>query len=324
MIINFDIDVLEEEIIQLGKSIITKLLIDRTTKKNIIWATSDYELLGLEYGAKRHILPSQITGVNSKLIRPRIAKDKEHQVSRTRDKAEVFTPSWVCNKQNNLIDEQWFERKNVFNSVCGNRWITTKDNIMFPDVKGKRWKDYVDAKRLEICCGEAPYLVSRYDASTGEFIPLIDRIGLFDRKLRVVNENTDNKEDWYKWALRALQSIYGYEYQGDNLLLARENLFYTFIENALYKLNEMPDEKILNNVARVISWNVWQMDGLKYTVPFGKIEESYRQLSLLDIIDGTDTFDEPKSQQCKIMDWRADRSVVFASLVEGESNGWFI
>lgn len=28
-----------------------------------------------------------------------------------RDKAEVFTPSWVCNAQNNLVDNQWFGKK---------------------------------------------------------------------------------------------------------------------------------------------------------------------------------------------------------------------
>jgi hypothetical protein len=29
--------------------------------------------------------------------------------------AEVFTPSWICNAQNNLIDNTWFGRDNVFN-----------------------------------------------------------------------------------------------------------------------------------------------------------------------------------------------------------------
>ena len=27
----------------------------------------------------------------------------------------MFTPSWVCNAQNNLIDDAWFGRKGVFN-----------------------------------------------------------------------------------------------------------------------------------------------------------------------------------------------------------------
>lgn len=314
---NFDIDVLEEEIIQLGNSILYNLLKDRTTGKNIIWATSDYEYLGANFGAKCHIQPSLITGVHSKLIRPRIAKAKENQANRTRDKAEVFTPSWVCNEQNNLVDEQWFGRKVVFNSPCWNRWVTTKGKILFPDVKGKQWNDYVDARRMEISCGEAPYLVSRYDTVTGEPIPLYDRIGILDRKLRVVNENTYNKEDWYKWALRALESTYGYEYQGDNLLLARENVLFTFIENAIFNYDEIPDEKILRTAVRIISWNIWQMDGLKYTVPLGKLEDSYRQFSIFDTLEDIGILDEPQIKQCKIMDWRADRSLVFASLMEG-------
>ena len=39
-------------------------------------------------------------------------------------------------------------------------WETTTDPIIFPD--GKSWKDYVRDTRLEITCGEAPYIVSRY------------------------------------------------------------------------------------------------------------------------------------------------------------------
>lgn len=57
----------------------------------------------------------------------------------------------------------------------------------------------MDSKRLEITCGEAPYIVSRYDAATGEIIPIERRIGILDRKLRVVNENTETEEDWLFW-----------------------------------------------------------------------------------------------------------------------------
>ena len=71
-------------------------------------------------------------------------------------------------------------------------WISTREKIVFPDIKGKQWKNYIDARRMEISCGEAPYLVSRYDTVTGTSIKLNERIGLLDRKLRVVNENTDS------------------------------------------------------------------------------------------------------------------------------------
>ena len=71
----------------------------------------------------------------------------------------------------------------------------------------------MDSRRLEITCGEAPYIASRYDAATGEIIPLERRIGILDRKLRIVNENATDEDEWFKWAFRAFQSVYGYEYQ---------------------------------------------------------------------------------------------------------------
>ena len=50
--------------------------------------------------------------------------------------------------------------------------------------------------------------------------------------MRVVSENAKNEDEWLKWTVRAFQSVYGYEFQGDNLLLlARENLLHTFIDN---------------------------------------------------------------------------------------------
>ena len=81
---------------------------------------------------------------------------------------------------------------------------------------------------MEVSCGEAPYLVSRYDTITGKPILLKRRIGLLDRKLRVVSENTENVEDWYKWALFAFKSVYGFEWQGDNLLLQEKTFFIHF------------------------------------------------------------------------------------------------
>lgn len=47
--------------------------------------------------------------------------------------------------------------------------------------------------RLEISCGEAPYLVSRYDSVTGKTIKIKNRIGLLDRKLRIVSENIEEE-----------------------------------------------------------------------------------------------------------------------------------
>lgn len=77
---------------------------------------------------------------------------------------------------------------------------------------------------MEITCGEGPYLVSRYDTTTGDFIPVEERIGLLDRKLRVISENTETSGEWLEMAQKAYKNIYAFEWQGDNLLLAREAL----------------------------------------------------------------------------------------------------
>ena len=193
------IDIREDDLLALSAAVLDTLLRDHTTGRNIFWATHDYEALGSAYGYHSEILPQLITGENGMVIRPRVLKSKQNQTDRSKDMAEVFTPAWVCNAQNNLVDEAWFGRKDVFNVELENHtWTSTPDRIEFSE--GKTWKDYVRATRMEMACGEAPYLVSRYDATTGDPIPLQERIGLLDRKLRIVSENTDTTGDWLDWA----------------------------------------------------------------------------------------------------------------------------
>lgn len=314
-----DIDVIEQDIADYSYPLLDILLFDRTTCKNIIWATADYGYMGTYYEAQKPITPELITGNNTRLVQPRTAKKQSEQISRTRDKAEVFTPSWICNAQNNLIDEAWFGREDIFNTSDGVSWIATTKPIVFPEAKNKTWQKYVDAKRMEISCGEAPYLVSRYDASTGKMIALQDRIGLLDRKLRVINENVSDEVEWFRWAMRAYQSIYAYEFQGDNLLLARENLLYTFIDNIRFQLHREPTLRELKAIATVISWNLWQMDGMTCTIPYGEARDDPSQLSLFDIgfNDGQTTpQDEAFFKLCRIKDWRSKVIIKYKSLVK--------
>lgn len=184
--------------------------------------------------------------------------------------AEVFTPSWICNKQNNLVDNAWFGHENVFNTEKDNpdgthTWETTEGKIEFPE--GKTWRDYVTDNRLEITCGEAPYLVSRYDTVSGEPIAVERRIGLLDRKLRIVGENTATSGEWLAAAKAALRSTYGYEWQGDNIVLARLNLLYTMLDFYRAKFGREMPSRCLPGLAYIISWNIWQMDGLKGVIP---------------------------------------------------------
>lgn len=284
------------------RSVLPILLQDRTTNQNIIWATDTYEACGKGYSAKEPITAALVTGENSNIIQPRIAKAASDQADRTKKRAEVFTPAWICNMMVNHCDEVWFGRKDVFNTSEDKTWTPTEAPIAFP--KRKRWQRYVDSRRLEITCGEAPYLVSRYDASTGELIPINRRIGILDRKLRVVNENAADEAEWLKFAFRALESVYGYEYQGDNLLIARVNVLMTFMDAVQEKWQREMTYKELNRAASIISWNIWQMDGLKGTVPTDSLYARQHQVDMFSMLGLRPAIDETKRIQCKIMNWR--------------------
>ncbi|MCR4808847.1 MAG: hypothetical protein K5896_03190, partial [Prevotella sp.] len=97
------IDIREDDLLELSPKVLDILLRDHTTGKNIFWATHDYEALGSGYDYHSEILPELITGERGMVIRPRVLKSKENQTDRSKDMAEVFTPSWICNAQNNLV-----------------------------------------------------------------------------------------------------------------------------------------------------------------------------------------------------------------------------
>ena len=298
------------------------LLKDKTTKKNIVFATSVYSFQGCPVKETEQITEEFLKKFAQDEIQPRVLKNKKQQQERTRTKAEVFTPSWICNKMNNHCDEEWFGRKNVFNTEQWQSWRVNADTVLFDDADG--WKKYVDSKRLEITCGEAPYIVSRYDAATGEMIEIKRRIGILDRKLRVVNENTDNESEWFKWTLRAYQSVYGYEFQGDNLLIARINLLVTFVDYMQDRWDRVPTDTELKKIVNVIVWNLWQMDGMTSAVPYGKHKGEYEQFSLFDFVvtdqQEKQSEDEYDEVYCRIYDWRSDRSLTYKSMKEGKKD----
>lgn len=295
-----------------GEKVCMNLLKDHTTQQNIYWATDSYAELGEGFTFFDPITLEKITSYVSEdgvvltkeqyekyikqnpddkdkyqeIIRPRAVKSKKVQTQRAKDKAEVFTPSWICNAQNNLIDEAWFGRKEgLFNSPDPDnphKWINNEEPISFEGT-GKDWKDYVADMRLEITCGEAPYLANRYDAVTGEYNDVAKfRIGMLDRKLRIVSENVKDSKEWILWAKIALRSTYGFEWQGDNLLLAREALFFTFEEHYVEQFGEKKFNqnkmRMMPGVAYIVSWNVWQMDGLTYGLPGHKEDLENRKL----------------------------------------------
>ncbi len=323
--------------------ILKTLLCDRTTGRNIIWADNEYEALGDGYMGDDEITVEKITGMSSGIIKPRIAKEQKKQSQRTKSRAEVFTPSWLCNQMNNDLDEVWFGCRDVFNveSTTENgtkTWTITKGPIEFPKSKGHSWRAYVEAPRLEITCGEAPFVCSRYDTVTGDELPIGERVGFLDRKLRVVTEKTKTRKEWVRRALDALRATYGFEYQGDNLLIARINVLETFAEHLRDRWGSDPEQDELEQAAWIVSWNFWQMNGFTDAVPTNKMgaevestlgsfeepEPAPIQPSLFDLFDDVfpgETIEETKKEEpkdtvplCVIYDWQNGEPFEFASL----------
>lgn len=300
---------IQDEILKVyALGLLDRLLEDKTSKTNILWATDAYQKLGDDYRRDKEIKPYMITGNNSNVIKNRARKELEQQAERTKQRAEVFTPLWVCQKMIDHADEMWFKRADVF-------FANSKPTERVEFGKRQKWQHYVDSRRLEITCGEAPFLATRYNVLTGEVLPLELRVGVLDRKLRVVNENATDEQEWLKWAIRALQATYGYEFQGDNLLIARLNMLMTFEEYLYIKWRRKPTEEEYQKVANIAAWNIWQMDGLTGRIPFCNAQQKFMEANLFDFEETQGDLQVQNVQPpCRIYDWRRGSSVEFLQL----------
>jgi hypothetical protein len=303
---NIDI---REDYLAVNDNLLEMLLQDKTTSQNILWATDSYAPMGEMFAPYAKIKIELVTGIYGSLIQPRAIKSKEEQVYRKRDKAEVFTPLSIVKQMNDACDSKRITKHN--------------------------WQEYVALLKLEITCGEAPYIVSRYDPVTisQELLPLLKRVGFLDRKMKVISKYCDSHKDWIKWSKVAFQSSYGYEWQGDSLLIARENLLYSFIDYYKDKFKRTPTLKIQKEIAEIIVWNIFQMDGLKYVIPMSCKSEKV-------LIKGEETLFEKKDdcildrpcEGCEkkiaknhngayviIMDWVNGQTIRFVDIVSKQN-----
>jgi hypothetical protein len=286
-------DIIEDDIRTQMPHILEILLLDRTTStaktfRNIIWANDNYKEYGADsYAATAQIRPELITGKRGKLIMPRALKTAELQKRRTKTKAEVFTPTWIVKKQNDAVDANY---------------------------KADGLEAYTRRKWLEITCGEAPYMATRYDMGTGEIIPLTERVGFIDRKLARINAEVTDKAEWQRLVELAYKASYGFEWNGDSLLLARENLLYTYRDYYIEKWDESPIYGLFEEIAKIISYNVFQMDGLTYTIPLSESKERVQQYQLT-MFDGDGPDKEEwvivPGKRVRIMNWDANKMEFF-------------
>ena len=281
------VDLDERRLYQQSPDILKLLLKDRTTKRHIVWGTSSYEYLGKGFESHSPITVKQLTTYH-KLIQPRSEKTRSEQKARTKVNAEVFTPTWLVKKQTDFAEE---------------------------DLLDLSLEDYTDQRWLEITCGEAPYIVTRYDAVSGELLPLSRRVGFLDRKLARISGAVASEGQWLTLVKKAYQASYGYEWQGDSLLLARENLLLTFEDYYEAKFAKKASLADLKEIATIISYNLFQMDGLNHISPSTDSQAESKQLSLFDDIQILDTV-EIKTQ---IKNWKTKKMLGFERLASGET-----
>lgn len=288
------------------------LLRDMATGRNVKFMTDAYfdavdpeTGAGDEFSADSEITAGKIRRLG---IRPRIEKCAAEQKARTKTRAEVFTPAWLVNEMLNKLDEEWFNRSPVFNVEKDHDWEGIGQTVGFQGASGT-WQDYIRKTYLEITCGEAPFITRRYDAATGVKGDIGRRIGALDRKLKIAMQQCrGNDEETVKWAFEALKSCYGYEYQGDSLVIARANVLLTVYEHLKERAHIVLSREQLEEACGIVCWNFWQMDGLENTVP-GSVK------------------------RCIVMDWEKGRPAYFddgtlpdgaASLIPGTAGtGYF-
>ena len=68
------IDISEQSITENYPGVLDILLRDQTSKKNIIWATSNYEHFGSSYLESKQIKSDLITSINGDVIMPKGSK----------------------------------------------------------------------------------------------------------------------------------------------------------------------------------------------------------------------------------------------------------
>lgn len=298
------IDIREDYLLK-KDDLLNILLQDKTTGNTILWATDSYDSNGHLFAPTATITNDLITGTLGNLIQPRALKSKTEQLYRTRDKAEVFTPLSIVKQMNEACDTKRVSKNN--------------------------WQEYVALLKLEITCGEAPYIVSRYDPVSDKqaLLPLNQRVGFLDKKLSVVSKYCNSHEEWLKWTKIAFQSSYGYEWQGDSLLIARENLLYTFIDYYKDKFKETPSTELQKEIAEIIVWNIFQMDGLKYVIPMSCKTEQVTIKGIETLFGKEDdqiieklckgcenkTAKNHNGTYVKTMDWRENKIIRFVDIV---------
>ena len=120
----------------------------------------------------------------------------------------------------------------------------------------------------------------------------------------------------YRMELDGRETIIGYAKDSAEAVMImdadKENIDF---DTGYHWSNKEPDLKILKHLCHIIAWNIWQMDGLKDTVPLGTAYEEHHQMTIFEYLGIEDT-NKPEAIPCRIFNWRSKVSLYFKDCKE--------
>lgn len=222
-----------------SKILLSELSFDHTTGSNITWGTQ----------------PNYIQRVAA------------HEFIKYQDLKKIQPGHLRGFKQNMPIHTRRFIESGIPQQLLDPLYTTNDSRQSVTDEVS-----FVRKKWFEPNCGEAMVFTTTYSPVSGRQLPIEDRTGLLDAKLRVVSQTCHNQDLWLLFARYAVGSCYGFSLQGDVLFLARVNILNSVLDAFKKKFNRAPDFSDVEYFAHIISWNFFQLDGSNLSVPHHSIQ----------------------------------------------------
>lgn len=93
----------------------------------------------------------------------------------------------------------------------------------------------------------------------------------------------------------------------------------TFEEYLRERWKRKPTRAEYEKIANIITWNIWQMDGLTGTTPYGTPEEQFQQMDLFGMFGESGDEDKKKQPRCLVHNWTGGgERRIFISAGKGE------
>ena len=220
---------------EIDESVLETLLTDKSTRRPLVWPS------GPEHPAAWMS--------RDDLLRP----DKNAEDPQA-EQAEFL--EW--NRKLNSLDAAWFGHEPAFNTESASGWQTLSEPVAFDDPF--HWKKYVIRPVFLFQAGRGQALVFRPFALGAQPMPYEKRMGILDRRLRIISENTREESEWLRWAESALQSLYGTDSSPLSIFQARLSAIMAVREAYAQRFGAQLPVREEKYMVTTLCWNLFQMD----------------------------------------------------------------